>query len=70
MEEIIKRHLFETEEVFKENVAFELGCLSRDVHIEKTIQYNPETDSTELHYIVSVPRGETAIHTVKVGVAV
>ena len=70
MEEIIKRHLFETEEEFKTNVATELGCSPSEINIEKVTQYNSETDSMDLYYNVSVPCGDVNIHSATIEVTV
>ena len=64
MEEIIKKHLFETEEEFKQNVAAEVGCSPEQVQISRSFEYNKEKDV--LVYKVSLPCGEYKIESVKV----
>ena len=64
MEGIIKKHLFETEEEFKQNVAAEVGCSPEQVQISRSLEYNKEKDV--LVYKVALPCGEYKIESVKV----
>ena len=64
MEGIIKKHLFETEEEFKQNVAAEVGCSPEQVQISRSLEYNKEKEV--LVYKVALPCGEYKIESVKV----
>ena len=65
--DVIEKHLFETPDQFKLNVAKEWGCNPKDINIEYCTQLDPETNSNVTYANISV--SDKVIPIKSVGVA-